>query len=663
MASNIGSVTMNVLANTTNLVRGMSRARRTTESAVSSMKKAMVGLVSIFAGAQIVSSLKDTADELDRIGKVSSKLGIPADKLMELHYAADKAGVATGTLDMAMQRMTRRVAEAGQGTGEAVKALKELNLSAENMNKLSPDEQFKEIADAMKGITSQTDKVRIAFKLFDSGGVDLINMMKDGSKGLNEMSKEARDLGFIIDGDLIKSVEDMNDEFSKTGGTLTSLKNGITTGIAPGMTALLKMFNDATKGSTVFADSFDFGKSAMIGYAKAVDTTTELIGISVELYRILTDTLKGFWTVFEGTMKDIGADIFNTVSNIKNWMSDLEKTITESKAFKTYWNEVGSWGTSAYNLFHDGNVKIIEDVKKVATVIQEEAVKITEAVEVAVKPYLEIVKQTTSETGLLLEKKNELILSLNGEGEATKKVIESYQEKNDEIKKEIGLIKEKGIAEVKSINDVTKATEKGSTATTQHEKNMDSLANTIGGSMTRSFDSLIEGTFNWKDAMKDMAISVLKQLIQIYIVQSAVNAISGYIGGTGSNAGAAVAGNLSSGASAATSGTVVPLAKGGVVDSPTYFGMSGGKTGLMGEAGKEAVIPLSRDASGVLGVGASPVNVKIENYGNDNVSVEQDEEGIRILIEQVESSIANGITNGTGKVGPSIQQMGRQGRL
>ncbi|MCF6322355.1 MAG: phage tail tape measure protein [Rhizobiaceae bacterium] len=49
---------------------------------------------------------------------------------------------------------------------------------------------------------------------------------------------------------------------------------------------------------------------------------------------------------------------------------------------------------------------------------------------------------------------------------------------------------------------------------------------------------------------------------------------------------------------------LVPFAKGGVVASPSYFNFSGG-TGLMGEAGAEAILPLSRGADGKLGVAAA----------------------------------------------------------
>lgn len=49
-------------------------------------------------------------------------------------------------------------------------------------------------------------------------------------------------------------------------------------------------------------------------------------------------------------------------------------------------------------------------------------------------------------------------------------------------------------------------------------------------------------------------------------------------------------------------GNVVPFARGGIVSSPQYFPMADGRTGLMGEAGPEAIIPLKRGSNGELGV-------------------------------------------------------------
>jgi len=56
---------------------------------------------------------------------------------------------------------------------------------------------------------------------------------------------------------------------------------------------------------------------------------------------------------------------------------------------------------------------------------------------------------------------------------------------------------------------------------------------------------------------------------------------------------------------------VQAFASGGVVSSPTLFPMANGGTGLMGEAGAEAIMPLRRGSNGRLGVEATNVEPRI----------------------------------------------------
>jgi phage-related minor tail protein len=95
----------------------------------------------------------------------------------------------------------------------------------------------------------------------------------------------------------------------------------------------------------------------------------------------------------------------------------------------------------------------------------------------------------------------------------------------------------------------------------------------------------------------------------------------------------------------------MPFANGGVVSSPTFFPMAGRNTGLMGEAGPEAIMPLAR-INGKLGVrmaggsGGSEVGVYVNvlNYGSSEVSTERGAGGrLDIVIrDQVKGAIADG---------------------
>lgn len=73
-------------------------------------------------------------------------------------------------------------------------------------------------------------------------------------------------------------------------------------------------------------------------------------------------------------------------------------------------------------------------------------------------------------------------------------------------------------------------------------------------------------------------------------------------------------------------GRVTPFATGGIVGGPTYFPMRGG-TGLMGEAGPEAIMPLTRGADGKLGVqaagGGRPINVTMNIQTRDAQSFQR----------------------------------------
>src|SRR5690606_41234271 len=81
---------------------------------------------------------------------------------------------------------------------------------------------------------------------------------------------------------------------------------------------------------------------------------------------------------------------------------------------------------------------------------------------------------------------------------------------------------------------------------------------------------------------------------------------------------------------------VMPFAKGGVVSSPTYFGMGNGSLGLTGEAGAEAIFPMARGADGRLGVasggGGKPVQVVFHMSTPDASSFKKSEAQLSAML-------------------------------
>ena len=157
------------------------KTRKNTRQMAAQWKKFGVAVAGVATSGALASLVKDFANAANHLADMSDRLGIAAEDLSRLHHAAELTGVSTNTLEMALQRMTRRVAEASNGTGEAVKALNALGLSAKELSRLDPSTQFKVLADALEQVENQGDKVALAMKLMDSEGVALLQTMKGGS--------------------------------------------------------------------------------------------------------------------------------------------------------------------------------------------------------------------------------------------------------------------------------------------------------------------------------------------------------------------------------------------------------------------------------------------------------------------------------------------------
>ena len=175
---------------------------------------------------------------------------------------------------------------------------------------------------------------------------------------------------------------------------------------------------------------------------------------------------------------------------------------------------------------------------------------------------------------------------------------------------------------------------------------VDGIANSIGNGVGQAFDTLLEGTNNWGDSLRSIAANVLKdiarQLFQILVIEQLISAVKGALGSIlpGGGGGAGIAGGqailaAANGYAFDRAGTQ-QFAMGGIVNQPTLFRFADGggfRTGLMGEAGPEAIMPLKRGADGKLGV-------QIVNSNPQNIQAAKQPVAEAVLQPVVKSSIA-----------------------
>ncbi|TLP56505.1 phage tail tape measure protein [Parasedimentitalea maritima] len=116
--------------------------------------------------------------------------------------------------------------------------------------------------------------------------------------------------------------------------------------------------------------------------------------------------------------------------------------------------------------------------------------------------------------------------------------------------------------------------------------------------LRRAFDGVAFDGMKLSEALETVARSMIQTTYN-----AATKPVTDHVGGLLSDGVAGlISGLLPFGDGAAFSqGRVMPFARGGVVSGATSFPMRGG-TGLMGEAGPEAILPLARGPDGALGV-------------------------------------------------------------
>lgn len=185
------------------------------------------------------------------------------------------------------------------------------------------------------------------------------------------------------------------------------------------------------------------------------------------------------------------------------------------------------------------------------------------------------------------------------------------------------------------------------------------ISESLSSNFESAFASLIRNAGQGKNAFNSFTNAVLDDMAKMAsnkftssFVTPLFNSLLGGLGGGGGFSLFAQGGVPSVQAFAKGGMPALPAFRNAIVDRPTFFAMGGTRTGVMGEAGAEAIMPLSRGRDGKLGVAAQGggAQVIINNYTSANVTAQTRSDGGRtfteIAIREVKGAIVDDIARG-----------------
>jgi hypothetical protein len=191
-------------------LKAMERSLKTWGSRVTK-----IGTAGIAAGASVLgpigAAVASFASRGSDLNDLSAKSGVSTEALQTLGYAAKQNGTDMETLAGGVKKMQKNLFEAKNGSKEAEATFQGLGLSVEDLMKMSPDEQFRTIGDAISKIKNPTERTAAAMRVFGKSGTELLGVMAGGRTELEATEKKFRDLGLVMSAEDVAAADKFGD--------------------------------------------------------------------------------------------------------------------------------------------------------------------------------------------------------------------------------------------------------------------------------------------------------------------------------------------------------------------------------------------------------------------------------------------------------------------
>lgn len=195
----------------------------------------------------LISMTKEAASSADDILTLSSVTGMTTDSVQELNYMADLTDVSLDRIKDSLKETTNKMQEAAAGTGDAYDAYQRLGVEITNADGSlrSAQDVFYDTIDALGDMKNQAERDALAMDLMSESAQELNPIIELGGDKLREYAQEAHDMGYVLDNDALKSLQAVDDAYSRLQNTQEGVKNQLAVEFAP---YLEEFYGDATQG-------------------------------------------------------------------------------------------------------------------------------------------------------------------------------------------------------------------------------------------------------------------------------------------------------------------------------------------------------------------------------------------------------------------------------
>ena len=619
----IAKLSIDIEARLANLQAGLDKAGLLAERTANQISGAFSGiksvaatvgpaLVAVFAVAGIAGFVRQTLDGIDALNDLSDATGASIENLSALEDAAARTGTQMDTVGAALIKLNQQLAAAKPGN-ETDQALRAIGLSAEELRRSDPAQALLQVAQSLQQFEDDGNKARLVQELFGKSVKEVAPLLKDlaesgrfnatvtkeqaeevdrFNKSLFQLGKTATDVARDISGPLITAINNLM-ERAKKEGFLSALFTPTETGKA------IQQAEDLSRAITVVTDRLLRAETLSKNLELPGAVRNKWAADAAALRKQLEGLQRQALDVTQG-LKGAPPDEYGNEGRRAANRPSLPALAGPSKPAptitrpETYDESVTRAITSL--IAQTDTVKLAELNAQLAKLDELAAAGLDQKIVDDLRSILTPVDRgdVGPPISAELEKVNALLAQTDSAqlAEAQRTLVLL----NDELSKV-----DAGSARFVQLQEAIMAAQDRLTELAgtfpELKKQTDDIGKDIGLTFSSAFEDAIVQGKKFSDILKGIGDDLLRLLVRKSITEPIVGAIGGI------NWGSLLAGFLGSAkGNAFGPAGVIPFASGGVVSSPTMFGFGGGRAGLMGEAGPEAILPLKRGRDGKLGV-------------------------------------------------------------
>lgn len=231
----IGTLAVNVIANTAAMEQGLKKAQGKVTAFSSEMDKiaSSVGLGGAYSSLKAMNSaasslagefapvlsivesvseaLAEGARKADELAESADKIGVKASRLDGLRAAAAESGAKAESLDMALMKLNERLGEVQLKNREAAASFEKVGLDPYRLAAMGTADAFKAIANRVQEIHDPMERAAVLAEIFGKQGRELGPLLSQGAAGIDKAVARAKELGLVANDGIVKAAGEAND--------------------------------------------------------------------------------------------------------------------------------------------------------------------------------------------------------------------------------------------------------------------------------------------------------------------------------------------------------------------------------------------------------------------------------------------------------------------